>query len=77
MRESFPHVTSSLRDWIHHQTGMRIDERNISHVQAVLRMVSRDEKCDTQTYVEKILAGTMDPQPLIDKVLGRETDFMI
>ena len=55
---------------------MRIDERNISHVQAVLRMISREAKCEAPTYVEQILAGAIDPQPLIDKVTVHESFFL-
>ena len=39
-------------------------------------MISREAKCEAHVYVEKILSGAMDPQPLIDKVTVHESCFL-
>ncbi|MEC9465559.1 MAG: CheR family methyltransferase [Myxococcota bacterium] len=69
-------VHRATASWIHKQTGMRIDERNWSHVWAALHGLAIELKMTPEAYRDEILKGAIDPQPFIDEVTVHESFFM-
>ena len=69
-------VHRALASWIQKQTGMRIDERNWSHVWAALHGLAIQIKLTPEAYRDEILKGTVDPQAFIDEVTVHESFFM-
>ena len=69
-------VHRALAGWIQKQTGMRIDERNWSHVWAALHGLAIQIKLTPEAYRDQILKGTIAPQAFIDEVTVHESFFM-
>ncbi len=66
-------VHRALAGWIQKQTGMRIDERNWSHVWAALHGLAIQIKLTPEAYRDEILKGFIDPQAFIDEVTVHES----